>query len=92
MNLKDERERIGRARLEAERLASRDARRRYIRASIEVALACLLGAVIMGFAFHVTDAQLGRILLLAGMVVGYAGMAVALGVAYLRAKDAGDSD
>ena len=87
---REEYERIGRERLAAEREVERDARRRLVRACVEVAVACLIGAVIMSFAFAVTDAELGRVLLLTGMVTGYAGMAVALGLAFMRAKDAGD--
>jgi hypothetical protein len=87
---REEYERIGRERLVAEREAERAGRIRLLRACFEVAFACLVGAAIMFFAFYVTDAELGRILLLTGMVIGYAGMAVALGVAFLRAKDHGD--
>ena len=87
---REELERIGRERLEAEALARRDAWRRLLRACAEISGACVLGMVIMGFAFAVTDVELGRILLLGGMIVGYAGMAWALAAAYMRAKDAGD--
>lgn len=89
---REEYERIGRERLAAEREVERDARRRLVRACVEVVAGCVLGMVIMSFAFRVTDAELGEILLLAGMVVGYAAMAVALGRAFLAAKNAGDID
>lgn len=89
---REEYERIGRERLAAEREVERDARRRLVRACLEVVAGCVLGMVIMSFAFRVTDVQLGEILLLAGMVVGYAAMAVALARAYLAARNAGDID
>ena len=83
-------ERIGREREEAERQSRRDGWRRLIRACVEIVAACSLGMFIMAFAFWVEDVELGHILLQAGMLVGYAGMAVALAAAYLRAKSAGD--
>lgn len=92
VNRREEYERIGRERLAAEREGERAARIRFIRACVEVMVACFVGMVIMAFAFYVTDEEFGRILLLAGMVVAYSGMAVALGLAFLRAKDAGDID
>jgi hypothetical protein len=44
----------------------------------------------MGFAFYVTDYQLGQVFLLGGMVVGYAGMAISLFTAYRRGEERGD--
>ncbi len=83
-------ERIGADRLASEREAERHARRRYIRACLECVGSCLVGLVIMGFAFHVTDQQIGEILLSTGMLVGYSGMTVALARAYLSAEEHGD--
>lgn len=90
MKLKEELERIGRERLEAELEAEKASRSRMLRACVEVVAACVAGVLIMGTAFAVNDVELGRILLLTGMVVGYAGMAIALGAAFMRARDAGD--
>ena len=90
MALQEELERIGRERLAAEREAERMRRRRFWRASLECVAASLAGLVIMGFAFHVTDRETGEILLTAGMLVGYAGIAWSLGRAYLSAEEHGD--
>ena len=83
-------ERIGRERLAAEREVERAARRRFVRALVEVAAASLLGAFIMSFAFAVHDPETGAILLWGGMLVGYSGMAFALLSAYYRAERDGD--
>ena len=83
-------ERIGAERLASEREAERHARRRYIRACLECVGSCVVGVAIMGYAFHVTDRQIGEILLATGMLVGYSGMTWALARAYLSAEEHGD--
>ena len=86
MNRREELERIGRERLAAEHEMRKIELLRMLRTCAELVVSCLVGVVIMGFAFWVTDESLGRILLLSGMVVGYTGMALSLAAAYRRSK------
>ena len=90
MDRREEYERIGRERLAAEREAERAARVRMARVCVELVLWCLAAMFVMGSGFAVSDPALGRILLLAGMTLGYAGMLLTLLLAWLRARDAGD--
>jgi hypothetical protein len=83
-------ERIASERLAAERAIERTARRELVRSCLELVGSCVLGLFIMGFAFYVTDYQLGQIFLLGGMVVGYAGMAISPFTAYRRGEERGD--
>jgi hypothetical protein len=86
MNRREELERIGRERLAAEHEMRKVELLRMLRTCVELVASCLVGVVIMGFAFWVTDKQLGEILLLSGMVVGYTGMALTLAAAFRRWK------
>jgi len=86
----DELERIGRERLAAERDEERDRRWRFVRVLLECAGSSLVALVIIGTAFAVTDRQMGEILLLTGMIVGYSGCTYALARAYLSAEEHGD--
>ena len=61
-----------------------------VKVALQVMFWCVLGVVIMGFAFWVSDAEWGGILLYLGMLVGYAGMAFTLWTAYVRAEERGD--
>ena len=90
MTRQEELERIGRERLAAEREAERAQRWRFIRALAECAGSSLLGLVIIGTAFAVTDRETGEILLSAGLIVGYSGCTWALARAYLSAEEHGD--
>jgi len=86
----EEYERIGRERAAAEREARKATLHDFLRASAECVAWCVLGLVIMFFAFHVDDVVLGKAFLWGGMGVGYAGMAHALLSAYRRGEQRGD--
>jgi hypothetical protein len=73
-----------RARYEQE--SERAARRNLVRACAECGIACLVGLVVMGSAFHVNDGELGKGLLYGGLAVGYGGIGIALWRAYRRAE------
>ena len=88
--LQAELERIARERFETERLADREARRALVRASLECLGSCVIGLVIMAFAFHTTDVMLGKAFLYGGMVAGYGGILIALVGAYRRGEERGD--
>jgi len=90
MSRLEELERIAEERRLAEREAGRYARRDLLRTALQCVAFCLLGLVIMFFAFYVTDLQIGRALLWGGMAVGYAGMAWTLLSAYVRGEERGD--
>ena len=88
--LKAEYERIARERFAAERLVSRTYRREFARVCFECVCSSVLGLVLMRYALHTTDLAIGHISWLAGMVIGYAGIAMSLGAAYLRGERRGD--
>ncbi len=88
--LQAELDRIARERGESEREANRESWRELARACFECIGSCVLGLVIMAFAFHTTDVVMGKALLAGGMAVGYAGIAVALYRAYRRGEERGD--
>ena len=86
----EEYERIAQERLAAEREARRATRWELLLAMLECVAACLLGLVIMFFAWKVNDPVLGKAFLWGGMAIGYAGMAYALLSAYRRGEERGD--
>jgi hypothetical protein len=90
MARKEEYERIAAERLEAEKEASSIARRDFLQSSVQCIGFCLLGLVLMFFAFWVDDLQVGRAFLWGGMAVGYAGIAWTLLGAYRRGSQRGD--
>jgi hypothetical protein len=75
------------ARLHAiEREASRVARRAYLGVILVCFLWMGLGLYLMGWAFHTTDDGAGRILFLAGVLVGDVGILATVLFAYSRAQ------
>jgi hypothetical protein len=87
---KEEYERIGAERDEAEREMARGRLRNLLRGGLLCVASAVAGLVIMFFAFWVNDETLGRAFLYAGMAVGYAGMAYALLSTYSRGEKRGD--
>lgn len=83
-------ERIGREREESSRAADRVQRWELLRACGEMIGWTIAGLVIAGFAFAVTDYQLGMALLYTGMVVNVGGVALSIWAAYLRGEQRGD--
>ena len=90
MARQEELERIAEERLRSEREGARVERWDLIRTGLQCVGFCVLGLVIMFFGFSVTDLQIGRALLWAGMAIGYAGMAYTLLSAYIRGEERGD--
>src|SRR5260221_11271176 len=88
--LEKELERIAEERLAAEREATHAQRWELFRACGECVGWCFIGLFMMGFAVHTTDAQLGGVLLVGGMLIGYVGMFTSLLFSYRRAHDRGD--
>ena len=62
------------SRFESERAATRDIRRELLRAAVSCLGWSVLGAVMVGEALHVTDAQAGPIWFWGGLAIGYAGI------------------
>jgi hypothetical protein len=88
--LQAELERIGRERMAASREADRAYRRELVRVCAECLLSCALGLILMAFAFHTTDAQMGQIYLFGGMLVDVVGVMVSVLAAYRRGQERGD--
>jgi hypothetical protein len=86
----DELERVGRERLVAQREVERKYRREMARVCLELVGCSMVGVLFMGWAFHVTDRQMGQILLWTGFILGYSGMLLSLARAYLRGEARGD--
>ena len=76
--------------LETERDVQRMTRRALVRASAECLGSCFIGLLIMAVGFHVNDVPLGKVFFYGGMVVGYAGITVALARAYRAGEERGD--
>lgn len=89
-DLRAEYERIGRERERASREADRLYRWELVRVCGELIGWTVLGVFIAAFAFWVTDYEIGMILLNAGFVVNFAGVAFSLWTAYKRAEARGD--
>lgn len=83
-------ERIGRERELASRQADRDRRWELVRVCAEIVAWTVLGLVIAGFAFRVTDFQLGMVFLYGGMVINVGGIAFAIASAHVRGEHRGD--
>jgi len=83
-------ERIGRERELASQAADRAARRDLIRVCLEMLGWAALGVFVAGIGFWVTDYQLGRILLVSGMIINVGGVAFSIWAAYLRGEARGD--
>lgn len=83
-------ERIGREREQASREADRDSRLDLLRVCAEMVGWTVLGLLLAGMAFRVTDYSVGLVFLYAGMVVNIGGVAWAIVAAYLRGERRGD--
>lgn len=86
----EELERIGRERLRAQHEVERKYRREMARVCLELIGCAILGMFIMGWAFHVTDREIGQILMWTALILGYSGMLLSLARAYLRGEARGD--
>jgi hypothetical protein len=83
-------ERIGKERAQASREADRAARWELARSCGEMLLWMIIGLIIVGFAFHVHNRDLGEILLRTGVLVNCSGVLFSLSCAYRRGQDRGD--
>jgi hypothetical protein len=83
-------ERIGQERLRQSREMDRLYRWELVRVCAEMIGWTTVGVVVSGFAFAVTDYDLGMILLSGGMVINWGGVAVSLWLAYQRGEQRGD--
>jgi hypothetical protein len=83
-------ERVGEERLRTEREVSRKYRRELLRVCLELITCSFVGVLFLGWAFHVSDRDIGQILMLSGFIVAYSGMLWSLARAYLRGEARGD--
>src|SRR5262245_6831264 len=83
-------ERIGAERLRQSREVERMYRWELARVCAELIGWTVVGVVVTGFAFWVTDYQIGKILLSSGMLINWTGVAVSLWTAYKRGEERGD--
>ena len=74
---------------EDERITRREVRRAFVRTLGSCLLSLGLGVGLMGWGVHTTDPGYGRIALLGGLIVGYAGIAISLARYYLKGERAG---
>jgi hypothetical protein len=86
----EELERVGRDRLRAQHEVERKYRREMARVCLELIGSTIVGMFFMGWAFHVTDRATGEILMWTAFILGYSGMLLSLGSAYLRGEARGD--
>lgn len=89
-SVRTEYERIGRERELTSRQADRDQRLALLRVCAEMIAWTLAGLVLAGFAFRVTDVQIGMAFLYAGMIVNLGGVVFAVAKAYIRGEQRGD--
>lgn len=75
---------------EAEREARRDTRREMLRVMGIIVIWTACGLALIGMAFHVTDATIGRAFWLGGHIVWIGGVASAIHSAYRRGEARGD--
>lgn len=83
-------EQMGAARRREHESAERDRRRDLLRTAAACLAWCALGVFLVAWSFHTTDARLGRIAFLGGLIVGNGGMVWALAAAYRRGERRGD--
>ena len=83
-------ERIAAERLAASREADRDARIALLKAVAGMIAWCVIGVVILGFAFHTGDEKTGWVFFWSGLLVGYAGMFWTMHWYYKAGVDRGD--
>jgi hypothetical protein len=84
------REERARDRLEADRLATRDARLALLRAAAECWFWCLLGLACLAWSLHTADYRSGLVAFWGGLVIGNSGLLFTLTRHYNRAKERGD--
>lgn len=72
-----------------EALTTRDIRRAFVAAIAGCFFWLIVGLGLIGWALHTTDAANGQIALLAGLIIGYAGMTVTLARYYLKGEESG---
>ncbi|HVT39343.1 MAG TPA: hypothetical protein VHE78_09880 [Gemmatimonadaceae bacterium] len=84
------REERARDRLEAEQLATRDARRALFRVAAECWFWCLLGLACLAWSLHTGDQKSGWVAFWGGLVIGNGGLLFALTRHYNKAKERGD--
>ena len=83
-------EQMAEARRREHVLAERDRRRDLLRTALACLAWCALGLFLLGWSFHTTDAALGRVAFLSGLLVGNGGIVHALAAAYRRGERRGD--
>jgi hypothetical protein len=83
-------QRIGRERELASRQADRDQWLDLLCVCLEVVAWTVGGMILAGFAFHVTDYEIGMVFLYAGKAVNIGGVAFAIARAYVRGEHRGD--
>jgi hypothetical protein len=83
-------ERAAAERLASSEAADRDQRRAFVYAALGCVASCLVGMIILGFAFWVDDRQFGWIIMWAALIVGYGGMTYSLAYAYRKGEERGD--
>jgi hypothetical protein len=83
-------ERVGQERMRAQGEVERKYRRELARVCLELIGCCIVGLFFMGWAFHVTDREIGEILMWTAFILGYSGMLTSLLRAYLRGEARGD--
>ena len=84
------REERARERLEADRLATRDARIALLRAAAECWFWCILGLACLAWSFHTGDKRSGLVAFWGGLVIGNGGLLFALIRHHNLAKERGD--
>lgn len=82
--------RIGRERELASRNADRDQWLDLLRVCAEMVGWTIAGLVLAGFAFHVTDYEIGMAFLYGGMSINVGGVAFSIASAYRRGEHRGD--
>lgn len=75
---------------ELERLVERDRRRDLCVVGLEGALSLAVGLALVGWAFHTENVSHGWLALLSGLLLGNAGVLLALAHAYFLAVERGD--
>lgn len=74
----------------SEQQAARDSFRELVVTATTCCAWTLIAYVLVAFAFHTTDRQVGGMLFYGGLATGYAGNFVTLYFAYIRGRERGD--
>ena len=83
-------ERIGRERAAATHRADRVRRLDLVRVCAELIAWTVVSLVVAGFAFHVSDYELGKAFLYGGMALNIGGVTFSIAAAYVRGERRGD--